>query len=58
MSEESLIEELSEDIVENNGEGHKRLQKRVDEGEITEAVAEIIKLRANIKLLSSCINSI
>ena len=39
-------------IVTENGEGHKELREKVESGEISEEVAAIIKLKANLRILS------
>ena len=47
----SLFAELIHKIVSTNGEGHKRLEKHIESGEITIEEGELIKLRASAIIL-------
>jgi hypothetical protein len=53
--DEDLFSELVQEIVTNNGEGHKKLQKKVDAGDVSEAYAELIKLKANLIIFEEAI---
>lgn len=47
-----LLTRLVNLLVTKNGEGHKELESLLEDGEISEKDAELIKLRANTLLLS------
>jgi hypothetical protein len=53
-----MNEELVNKIVIENGEGHKELREKVEAGEITKEIAAIIKLKANLKILSSKLSAL
>ena len=51
-------EELITEIVNNNGKGHKKLQEKVEEGEVSKELAAFIKLKATLRILKNKISAL
>jgi len=55
---EDLFTKLINMIVSQNGTGHKKLDEKVSNGEISKSEAAIIKLRAAATILSNKLDDI